>query len=128
MQFAVTSWTSTSLGITPPLIPIAVNAAKANVSAYPTDTGAVVKVGAGASETLQSNLAYHKDAFAFVSADLRLPTGNAVQASRAQFEGLSLRLVQGYDITNDTFPSRWDILFGYKCIRPQLAVRLHADG
>jgi hypothetical protein len=131
MQFVVTEDTSTSattLKISPPLIPIAVNAAKANVTAYPTDTGAVVKVGAAASEKLNGSLAYHKNAFAFVSADLKLPTNNAVEAYRATFEGLSLRLIQGYDIVNDTFPSRWDILYGFKCIRPELAVRIHADG
>jgi hypothetical protein len=128
MQFVVTANSgsnATSLSISPALV---VSGGKQNVTGYPTDTGAVVKVGAGNAEKINGNIAYHKNAFAFVTADLKLPTNNAVEAYRAQFEGLSLRLVQGYDIVNDTFPSRWDILYGFKCIRPELAVRIHADG
>jgi hypothetical protein len=128
MQFVITedSGTSaTSLSISPALV---VSGGGQNVTGYPTNAGAVSKIGAGNGEKINGNLAYHKNAFAFVTADLKLPTGNAVEAYRSQFEGLSLRLVQGYDITNDTFPSRWDILYGFKCIRPQLAVRIHADG
>jgi len=32
-------------------------------------------------------------------------------------------MVRGYDIVNDKVPCRLDILYGYKTIRPQLAVR-----
>jgi len=42
-------------------------------------------------------------------------------------DGISLRLVRQYDINNDLFPCRFDILYGYKTIRPQLAVRLAAN-
>jgi hypothetical protein len=38
-------------------------------------------------------------------------------------DGISLRIVSQYDITNDKFPARVDILYGYKTIRPQLACR-----
>lgn len=126
MQFVITAnsgTSATSLSISPPLV---VSGAYQNVTGYPTNAGAVSKIGAGNGEKLNMSLAYHRDAFAFVSADLKVPEN--MKASRAQFEGLSLRLVQGYDITNDTFPSRWDILYGFKCIRPELAVRVHADG
>lgn len=115
---------ATSIAVSPS---ITITGGKQNVSGAPADNSAIVKVGAGASEKLNGNLGYHRDAFAFVTADLRLP-GGQTEAYRANFDGLSLRFVQGYDITNDTFPSRFDILYGYKAVRPQLAVRTHADG
>jgi hypothetical protein len=39
-----------------------------------------------------------------------------------------MRIVRQYDINNDLFPCRLDVLYGYKAIRPQLACRIHADG
>jgi hypothetical protein len=98
-----------------------------NVSGYPTNGGAVVKVGAGASELMTSTLAFHKDAFTFASADLIMPSGVDF-AAREQYDGLSMRIVRAYDINNDQFPCRLDMLYGYKTIRAQLAARIHADG
>lgn len=88
---------------------------------------AVVKVGAGASETLTQSLAFHKDAFAFVTADLELPKGVDF-AAREVFDGISLSVVRDFNIPDRTFPCRIDCLYGYKAIRPQLAARIHNDG
>lgn len=126
-QFVITAAaaaSATSLSISPAIV---VTGGNQNVFASPTNGGAVNKIGAGNVEALNMSLVYHKEAFAFATADLRVP-GGQVMASRKQFEGISLRVVQGYDITNDTFPMRWDILYGFKAIRPELACRLHADG
>ena len=67
---------------------------------------------------------YQKEAFAFATADLVMPDGVDWKA-RENFDGLSIRMVRQYDINNDKFPTRLDVLYGYKAIRPQLAVRLH---
>lgn len=88
---------------------------------------AVVKVGAGASETLTQSLAFHKDAFAFVTADLEQPKGVDF-AAREVFDGISLSMVRDFSISDRTFPCRIDCLYGYKAIRPQLAARIHNDG
>jgi hypothetical protein len=128
-QFVVTAnsgTSATSLSISPALIPPAVNAAKANCSGYPTGSGAVVKVGAGANETLTTSMMYHKDAFTFATADLVMPSGVDF-AARQVLDGISMRIVRQYDINNDQFPCRLDVLYGYKAIRPQLACRIHAD-
>jgi hypothetical protein len=69
------------------------------------------------------SLAFHKDAFTFVTAPLPLPR-NQQMAARAEVDGISLRIWQGTDITNDKFPTRIDILYGYKTLRGQLASRL----
>jgi len=34
-----------------------------------------------------------------------------------------MRIVRQYDINSDKFPARLDVLYGYKAIRPQLAMR-----
>ena len=91
------------------------------------NSGALVKVGAGASELLGADMVFHKDAFAFATADLVMPKGVDF-ASRQVMDGISMRVVRAYDINNDKFPCRLDVLYGYKAIRPQLAARLHADG
>ena len=128
-QFVVTAnsgTSATSLSISPALIPPQVNAAKANCSDYPDNTGAVVKVGAAANETLTTSMMYHKDAFTFATADLIMPSGVDFSA-RQVLDGISMRIVRQYDINNDQFPCRLDVLYGYKAIRPQLACRIHAD-
>jgi hypothetical protein len=126
-QFVVTAdsgASATSLAISPSIV---ITGARQNVSAAPTDTGAVVKVAAGASEIIRPDLIYHKDAFAFATADLVLPKGVHF-AAREVYDGISLRVVRQYDINNDKLPCRVDILYGKKAIRPQLASRIHADG
>jgi hypothetical protein len=115
---------ATSLAISPTLT---VSGAKQNVSGYPTNTGAVVKVGAGVSELLDTSMVYHKDAFTFATADLLMPEGVHF-AARQVMDGISMRIVRQYDINNDKFPCRIDVLYGYKCLRPEMAVRIHADG
>jgi hypothetical protein len=68
-------------------------------------------------------MAYHRDAFAFASADLILPKGVDF-AAREVMDGISMRIVRDYDINNDNMPCRIDVLYGYKAIRPSLACRL----
>lgn len=97
------------------------------VAAGMANSSALVKVGAGASELLGADMVFHKDAFAFATADLVMPKGVDF-AARQVMDGISMRVVRAYDINNDKFPCRLDVLYGYKAIRPQLAARLHADG
>lgn len=101
-----------------------------------TQTVEVVDAGAGkavvfaaaggsgdASAVLIQPLLYHRDAFTFVSADLEMPKGVDF-AAREVHDGISLRIVRNYDITNDKFPCRIDVLFGYKTLRPEWAARV----
>lgn len=77
----------------------------------------------GASADYYTGLAFHRDAFAFVSADLEMP-GGVDFSSRQVMDNISMRIVRAYDINNDNMPCRIDVLYGYKAIRPQLACRL----
>lgn len=91
------------------------------------NSGALVKVGAGNGELINADMVFHKDAFAFATADLIMPKGVDF-AARQVLDGISMRIVRQYAISTDTMPCRIDVLYGYKAIRPQLAARLHADG
>lgn len=120
-QFVVTaamSATDTTVSISPSIV---TSGGNQNVSASPTTGGAITKVG-GASAVHGISMGYHKDAFAFATADLVMPNG-VDMASRKVLDGVSMRLVRQYDINNDKFPCRLDILYGYKAIRPELATR-----
>ena len=127
-QFVVTADTSTSatsLSISPSIV---TTGAKQNVSAAITADQVIVKVGAGASETYQQSLVYHKDAFTFVTADLVDMSKFGCWGARETMDNISMRVYAQADITNDKIPLRIDVLYGYKTIRPQLACRIHADG
>ena len=128
-QFVVTeaySATDTTLEISP--TPSASGASQ-NVDALPVGTAKINKVESdrstaiGASADYKMSMAYHKDAFAFATADLIKPKGVDFCA-REVLDGISMRIVRDYDINNDKFPCRIDVLYGYKAIRPQLACRI----
>jgi hypothetical protein len=122
-QFVVTAnsgTSATSLAISPS---ITITGGKQNVTAAPADNAAVSKVGGGASSVFTNSMAYHKDAFTFATADLVMPKG-VDMAARKVLDGVSMRIVRDYDINNDKFPCRIDILYGYAAKRPQLACRI----
>jgi hypothetical protein len=91
------------------------------------NAGAIVKVGAAASELLNTSLAYYRDAFTFVTADLPMPQGTDM-ASSSTYDGITVSLVRDFDVATRDFKTRLDILCGWAAVRPQLAVRIHADG
>ena len=97
------------------------------VAAGMANSSAIVKVGAGNAETLTPSMVFHRDAFTFATADLVMPKGVDF-AAREVMDGISLRTVRQYAISSDTYPTRIDVLYGYKTIRPELACRIHADG
>lgn len=121
-QFTVTSAVGsggTSIPISPSIV---TTGAAQNVVASPTNTVAIKKIGT-ANTAYGISLAYAEDAFTFATADLVMPKGVDFSA-REVLDGVSMRIVRAYDINNDKFPCRLDVLYGYSAIRPQLAVRL----
>jgi len=121
-QFVVTA-ASAGGGVTLSISPAIVSTgARQNVSALPADNAAITVVGTVSTPYGQS-LMYHRDAFTFATADLVLPDGVDF-ARRETFDGISMRIVRQYDINNDKFPTRIDVLYGYKTLRAQWATRL----
>jgi len=140
-QFVVTADSGaapTSLSIDPPIIPVGgvvgtYTAGMANCSNVPSNGADVWIAGSKiastdlqtmSAPTLVNNLVYHKDFCTFVTADLYMPKGGMELAAREVYDGVSMRLLKGFDIINDVQISRFDVLYGFKVIRPQLACRI----
>ena len=87
----------------------------------------VVKIGGATSALYAQSVLFHPEAFAFVTADLIDVSKFGAWGAREVMDGISMRVARQYDITNDQVPCRIDVLYGYKCIRPQLAVRIIAQ-
>ena len=123
-QFVVTAANAggaVSIAFSPAIVTAGANQ---NVTIPTTSaTAALLPLGT-ASGVDDTSLLYHPDAFTFATADLIMPDG-VDKAAREQMDGISIRMVRQYDINSDKFPCRLDILYGYKAIRPELAVRLH---
>ena len=96
-----------------------------NVNSRPADNALLTITSGAANTSYTNNLVWHKDAFTFVSPKQELPGGMdmAYQASLADEGGVSLRFVRGYDITNNRFISRFDILWGGAVTLPNFGVR-----
>lgn len=76
-----------------------------------------------ASTTYRHNLMYHKDAFAFVMADMPI-MDDAHKCVVKRNEGMSLRVWMASDIRNDELLCRLDCLWGFKTFRPAWSTRI----
>lgn len=70
-----------------------------------------------------ANLAFHRNAFAFVNRPMEVPQGGA-EGYVTSFEGLSLRVTRGYDMKTKIHKVSFDILYGVKTLQAELAARL----
>ncbi|HKU64430.1 MAG TPA: P22 phage major capsid protein family protein [Rhizomicrobium sp.] len=120
-QFVATADSTTSIAVSP--TPISAAGATQNIVINSPGASKAVTVAGNVSTSYGISMAYQKGAFAFATADLVLPRGVDF-AAREVLDGISMRIVRQYDIVNDKFPCRIDVLYGYKTIRPQLACRL----
>lgn len=134
-QFVVTSTISDTSGdMTISISPSIITSGQLQtVTASPADDAAIIPVGStittgagslSATVTSQS-LIYHPDAFVLVMADLVKPRSGAVSSTvRSKELGISLRMVEQYQIGTDQEPCRLDVLYGWATLRPQLACRV----
>jgi P22 coat protein - gene protein 5 len=126
-QFVVTSTVSSNAGgyISIPVSPSVTSTGPyQNVSQAIPNSAAVTVLGS-ASTVTPANLAYHQDAFVLAMADLEMPEGVDWAARAVDKEhGISVRCVRSYDIVNDQFPTRVDILYGYAAVYPEWACRI----
>lgn len=100
-----------------------------NVDSAPADNAAISFVLGGASmgtsAVTVNNLLMHKDAFALGFAPLEKPEGVHFSAVETDPDtGISIRVVRDYDISDDTYPCRVDVLYGWKELRPEWACRI----
>ena len=112
-----------TIAITPAIV---VTGPYQNVSAGPAASAAIVVKGT-AGVTYAENVAFTKDAFYFVTAKMpNPPKSYGVDSATAIYKGIQLRFMQGYDMINGMFVSRFDIMFGSGILRPELAVTIPA--
>lgn len=89
--------------------------------------GTTVNIVATTGQVWTNSLLYHKNAYTIAYADLPVGReGKMMSGSRMvdPSSGISLRMMEGYLINDDTLASRLDVLFGCAPLRPNLGVRL----
>jgi hypothetical protein len=127
-QFVVTADISDTAGAMTIAISPAITVAGAyqTVTAVPDNDDVITLVGTESTAD-PLGLAFHRDAFVLGCADLPLPQGTdqAARISDNQL-GISVRMIWDYDVVNDKFICRTDVLYGWVTARPQLACRIHS--
>ena len=102
---------------------ITLTGAYQTVSASPANLAAVSVISGNANTTYAQNVAFVKDTFGLVTVPMEIPDGVDF-AARETYKGISLRVIRAYDINNDVFPARVDLLYGTTTFYPELGVRL----
>ena len=124
-QFVITAAAATgatSLSIYPAIVPpIGGNPVQYQTTDSSPVNGAQISVVTPTGSAYRKNIAYAPEAVTLATADLELPKG-VHEAAREQFDGISMRMVSAYNITNDEFITRLDVLYGYLWVRPEWAV------
>lgn len=120
-QFVVTSNVAnagTSVGIYPAITPpVGGNAVQyQTVTASPAANATVTNI-LGGGITYRKNAAYVPEAITMVTGDLPLPKN--VDAARAQYDGISMRMLTQYMVGTDQEVSRIDVLMGALAVRPE---------
>ena len=113
---------ATSLSIYPAIVPPVGGSTVQyqTVDASPAN-GAAITPMTLASSVYRKNLAFCPDAVTMATADLELPK-NMQEAARERMDGVSMRMVTGFDIKSDQFITRLDVIYGYLWVRPEWAV------
>lgn len=92
----------------------------AAVRVYPAVT-AEKSASVGLTAAHDANLVFHPNAFAFISRPLQAPAG--VESYVTTYNGISLRVVRGYDMTYKKEILSMDVLYAFRTLYPELAVR-----
>lgn len=88
------------------------------VDALPAN-GATMTMVTKAAEVYRKSIAYAQKAVTMASADLVLPKRAIEEGSRANYDGISCRIITDYLPQSDQLATRIDVLFGKKYIRPE---------
>jgi hypothetical protein len=98
------------------------------VDSLPADNAPITVVGAANTQS-PTNLAFHRDCFTIVTADLPLPRGvdMAGRLSDKQL-GMSISFVRAYDVFSGQLISRLDVLYGVALLRGELGCAIYSGG
>lgn len=73
--------------------------------------------------TAPNNISFTRDCFGLVMVPMEIPQGVDFSA-RETYRNISMRTIRAYDVNNDVFPTRIDILYGDTVYYDELGVRL----
>lgn len=126
-NFVVTaSTTPTSSTWTLNFSPALVTSGPYQNASGPMSTGAGITWLTGTTQAQiggAQNMAFSRDAFGLVMVPMEIPQGVDF-AARETYKNISMRAIRAYDINNDVFPTRIDILYGTTTYYDELATRL----
>jgi len=128
-QFVVTADVgtgATSIPIYPALVPPLAGPSPAPGQTVSNSPGAGVAIVCltNTGETYRNNFIFHPLAVSLAIVPMEMPTRGVVEAYRESYNGVSIRLITFYDGINDQMITRLDVLYGYKWVRPEWAVRV----
>jgi len=87
--------------------------------------GAPLTITGTANQLELNGVAFHQAAFVLGMAPLPLPKGTDMAAAAVDPDtGVSIRSISDYDVINDLFITRCDILYGHCAQRPEWACRI----
>lgn len=114
---------ATTIKVSPALV---TSGAFQNVTASPTTAQPYVIFGA-ANATYTASVGFHKDAFTLACVPMYAPPGGkgVIDVATEEYKGLNIKVTEAYDVINDNYIMRLDVLFGWAATYPELSV-LHA--
>jgi hypothetical protein len=126
-QFVVTADVpagGTSIPIYPGLVPSGTGVAGGPDVQYQTVdsspiNGAAMVLATPASSVYRKSIAYVQKAVTLATADLVMPKKAVEEAARANYDGISMRVLTDYLTASDQLATRIDVLFGFKYIKPE---------
>lgn len=114
----------TSIPIYPSLIPAASDGSAVQYQTVDVSpaANAAITLATPANTTYRKNFVFAKECVTMVTADLVMPTGGVISATRARKDGVSMRSITAYVPGTDQTANRLDVLFGFKFLRPEWGV------
>lgn len=116
-----TSGNSVTLAISPAIYYTTTDS-RQNVSAAPVDEAAITFYGS-ASTTYTYSMVYHKDAYRMVSVPLVLPKAAEI-AEQYTYKGMTVAIVQSWDVLKRRMITRIDFLGGFAPVRPEWSCKI----
>jgi hypothetical protein len=127
MQFVVTgpvSSDATGAAVIPIYPPIVTTMPGQTVSGSPAAGAPLVFTGT-ANQVYPTGIAFHADAFTLGMAPLEVPKNIQFGSNQQDPDtGCAIRMVSMYDIINDLFVTRCDVLYGWAALRPEWACKI----
>jgi len=125
-QFVVTADVTAAAGNTPvPIYPALITSGpRRTVTVSPAAGTPLTAIGT-AGQQYPTGIAFHRDAFVIGMAPLEVPRNVQFGANQQDPDtGCAIRMVAQYDIINDLFITRCDVLYGHAATRPEWACRI----